>query len=96
MTQKSRVTTYRKIAQMQRIKIKNRLVLLGLFTGLRKVSALDTPYIACHQNYVCCGVIPDREQLVFNCRVLRPIQFIISVMYVVCVGREDVCWVNAT
>ena len=59
MTQKFRVTTYRKIVQMQRIKIKKRLVLLGLFTGLRKVSALDTLYVAHQQNYVCVAVIPD-------------------------------------
>jgi hypothetical protein len=90
VTQKFRVTTYSKIVQMQRIKIKNRLVLLGLVTGLRKVFALDTPYIARHQNYVCFAVIPDIWQLLFNGRVLRSRQFTISVMYVVCVGREEV------
>lgn len=50
---------------MQRIKIKNRLFLLGLVTGLRKVFALDTPYVARHQNYVCFVVIPDIWQLLF-------------------------------
>jgi hypothetical protein len=50
---------------MQRIKIKNRLFLLGLFTGLRKVSARDNRNIAPRQNDVCFPVIPYFCQLLF-------------------------------